>query len=125
LYHCMANLTVYLLKVSNSRRVDRHLRYRGELRSTSYEVASSTYWTLHVDLGEFRREYSAEVVEAEQRVVLGGGGAAVGCTDAAHAQALLAPLQVISGMAAQRFMSNDFRASCRDFATVGRCRLDR
>jgi len=30
-YHCMANLTVYLLNVSNSRRVDRHLRYPGEL----------------------------------------------------------------------------------------------
>ena len=33
LYHCMANLMVYLLKVSNSRRVDRHLRYPGKLRS--------------------------------------------------------------------------------------------
>ena len=32
-YHCMANLTVYLLKVSDSRRVDRHLRYPGTLRS--------------------------------------------------------------------------------------------
>jgi hypothetical protein len=32
-YHRMANLTVYLLKVSNSRRVDRHLRYSGKLRS--------------------------------------------------------------------------------------------
>ena len=38
-----------------------------------------------------------EVVEAERRVVLGGGGAAVGCAGAAHAQALLAPLQVIGG----------------------------
>jgi len=28
-YHRMANLMVYLLKVSNSRRVDRHLRYPG------------------------------------------------------------------------------------------------
>ena len=25
---------------------------------------------------------------------------------------------LMSGMAAQRFMSNDFRASCRDFATL-------
>ena len=30
----MANLTVYLLKVSNSRRADRNLRYPGKLRST-------------------------------------------------------------------------------------------
>jgi hypothetical protein len=30
----MANLTVYLLKVSNLRRSDRHLRYPGNLRST-------------------------------------------------------------------------------------------
>jgi len=33
LYHCMATLTVYLLKVANLRTVDRHLRYPGKLRS--------------------------------------------------------------------------------------------
>jgi len=32
LYNCMANLTVYLLNISNLRRVDRHLRYPGKLR---------------------------------------------------------------------------------------------
>ena len=35
LYHCMANLTVYLLKVSNSRHVDRRARYAGKLRRQS------------------------------------------------------------------------------------------
>jgi len=33
LYHCMASLTIYLLKVANLRTVDRHLRYPGKLRS--------------------------------------------------------------------------------------------
>ena len=33
LYRCMGNLTVYLLKVLNLRRVDRHFRYPGKLRS--------------------------------------------------------------------------------------------
>ena len=42
LYRCMANLTVYLLKVSNSRRIDRHLRYPGKLRSHTSSLFSST-----------------------------------------------------------------------------------
>jgi len=32
LYHCMANLTIYLLKVEHLRTVDRHLRYPGKLQ---------------------------------------------------------------------------------------------
>jgi len=32
-FHFMVNLTVYVFKVSNSRRVDRHLSYPGKLRS--------------------------------------------------------------------------------------------
>jgi len=35
LYPCMANLTVYLLKVANLRTVDLHWRYPGNLRSSS------------------------------------------------------------------------------------------
>jgi hypothetical protein len=31
LFHCMANLTFYLLKVANMLTVDRHLRYPGKL----------------------------------------------------------------------------------------------
>jgi len=41
-YRCMANLTVYLLKVSNSRRVDRHVRYPGNL-SSACEVLCGCY----------------------------------------------------------------------------------
>jgi len=37
LHHCMANLTVYLLKVSDPRRVDRHLRYPGNLRRNCFQ----------------------------------------------------------------------------------------
>jgi hypothetical protein len=33
LYHCMANLTFYLLESSDSKSVDRHLRYPGNLTS--------------------------------------------------------------------------------------------
>jgi hypothetical protein len=38
LYHCMANLTVYLLKVANLHTGDRHLGHTGELRSSAGAV---------------------------------------------------------------------------------------
>ena len=96
LYRCVANLTVYLLKVSNSRRVDRHLRYPGKLR--------------RLQCGRFTQYYATRFQQAEFVVFFGyftvsgymyrtfdagdmpGGGAlCAGAGGAPHADARRAP----------------------------------
>jgi len=56
LYHCMANLTVYLLGSANLRSVDRHLRYPGKLRRHASASSSCSLCTPLLELnGSLRR----------------------------------------------------------------------
>jgi hypothetical protein len=72
LYHCMANLTIYLLEVSNSRCFDRHLRYPGKLRGT---IVPSSAHKVTLFIRETTVSYPSNMLESEvelERNILAG-----------------------------------------------------